>query len=146
MQTPTRNLPRRPLVTTREARSRAAGSERGRKSKYWCFTINNYDEDDIHVLRNIMDSGLITTYVVFGRELSQSGTPHIQGYMELKSRWDLKRLKRSFFNTAHFEARRGTPEEAAEYCKKDGDWEESGTRSSGIKGMLFTGPRINLIS
>lgn len=107
---------------------------RGRKSKYWCFTINNWDEMDVAVLRNIMDGGLVN-YLVFGREVGENGTPHLQGYVEFKSRWDLRRCQGNFVMGAHYEPRRGTPQEASDYCKKDGDWEESGTLSTGIIGL-----------
>lgn len=108
----------------------------GRKSRYWCFTLNNYDEGDIATLRNIMDGSALVSYLVFGREVGENGTPHLQGYVEFTTRWDLRRCQRSFLMGAHFEQRRGTPQEASDYCKKDGDWEEVGTLSRVTQGTL----------
>lgn len=132
-RTPPRRIRRFP--TEVEQNWRAPPRYRGRKSKYWCFTLNNYDEGDINQLRNLMDSGTLVSYVVFGREVGENGTPHLQGYVEFKTRWDLVRCTRSFLPRAHFEQRRGTPQEAADYCKKDGDWEQSGEISTGIIGL-----------
>ena len=44
-------------------------------------------------------------------------------------------------STAHWEAMRGTVDQAAEYCKKEGDWFEAGTKplnqvAKGERGKL----------
>jgi len=104
------------------------------KSKYWCFTLNNYTDDELEMLRNLV-GGHLTTYAVFGKEVGESGTPHLQGYFEFKSRWDLIRLRRWALDRAHYEPRRGTAEEASNYCKKDGDWEQYGTISISNQGI-----------
>ena len=60
--------------------------------------------------------------MVFGREGKQN-TPHLQGYMELTKSTRLNSIKTwAGFERSHLEARRGTPAEAAEYCRKEGDW------------------------
>jgi len=45
-------------------------------AKHWCFTMNNYSASDID--RLLSESPLIE-YIVFGKEISQTGTPHLQG-------------------------------------------------------------------
>jgi hypothetical protein len=88
-----------------------------------CFTINNYDDIDVNSLKLLFsDKG---KYLVYGHEVGDSGTPHLQGYIELKGQYVLNTLKK-YLPRAHIEARRGTPQEAAEYCKKDGDFIELG--------------------
>lgn len=64
-------------------------------------------------------------YVIYGRETGESGTRHLQGYIEFESAKPLGGV-RKILPKAHWEPRRGTPQEAAEYCRKEGDWTERG--------------------
>lgn len=116
-------------------RTRARTNTRGRKSKYWCFTLNNPSEGEVHVLNAIGVGDMLVSYLVFGHEVGENGTPHLQGYVEFKSRWDLVRCQQHFLVRAHYEQRRGTPLEASDYCKKDGNFEEWGILSRGISGI-----------
>ena len=63
--------------------------------------------------------------MVFGYEVGESGTPHLQGYIEFKGSKRFTTLKK-LFPRAHLEKRLGTADQAARYCKKDGDYEEYG--------------------
>lgn len=85
-------------------------------SKSWCFTINNPvigDEWDIDQLRESC------VYLVVGREVGESGTPHFQGFCVLSTPKSLRQIKQ-ILPRAHLEPRRGTVKQAADYCKKDG--------------------------
>lgn len=88
----------------------------------FCFTINNYSEEDYHNLLKIP-----AEYLIIGYETGEKGTPHIQGYIELKKRTRFETLKK-MMPRAHIETRKGTSAQAADYCKKDGKYEEWGTR------------------
>lgn len=89
------------------------------------YTLNNYSEEDIN---NIQTSPL-WTYTCYGKEVSKTGTPHLQGYMELKRRKRLSALKKlDTFKQMHIERRKGTQTEAINYCKKEGFFFEFGTR------------------
>lgn len=106
------------------------------QSKYWCFTLNNYKPNDVLLLRQLGRRDEVVTYLVFGREgrTTPAGTPHLQGYVELRRRLRLSQLKVLIGQRAHFERRRGTGKEAADYCKKEGDFEEYGTAPTGKDG------------
>jgi len=92
------------------------------QSRNWCFTINNYSIDDILFLEG---NKLNYSYIIFGLEVGENGTPHIQGYIEFNSVKRFTTIK-SQLPKAHLETRRGKQEQAINYCKKDGDWLEYG--------------------
>lgn len=91
------------------------------KTKYICFTLNNYTADEYKACEAVqVGPGGPTTYLVYALETSQSGTPHIQGYAEFLNRTTIAGFKKLFGSTRyHLEARRGTSLEASEYCKKE---------------------------
>lgn len=95
----------------------------------WCFTYNNYTEDDVARLEslggNLERSGL--RYLVFGREVGESGTPHLQGYCIFTSRRRLRSLRELIGERGHFEVSRGTPQQASDYCKKERNFIEFGS-------------------
>jgi len=90
------------------------------QSKHWCFTLNNPSEDDEST---VLEEH--STYLVIGKEVGEEGTPHLQGYVAMKSRKELTAMKK-LIPRAHWEISRGTPQEASDYCKKDGSFQESG--------------------
>jgi hypothetical protein len=82
--------------------------------KTYCFTINNVSPDCIPCLPSF------ATYVCFQPEIGESGTPHLQGYIELSKAMRISALKKlgSPWSLAHFEGRRGTQAQAIDYCRK----------------------------
>lgn len=89
-----------------------------RQTKNWCFTVNNYDG-------HTMDKVVGYTYCVVGKEVGESGTPHLQGFIQME-----KRVRRSGISkmlpTAWIDVMHGTALQAMMYCKKDGDYTECG--------------------
>lgn len=81
------------------------------KSKCWCFTLNNYSEEDY---QKIYDWDC--QYIILGREVGESGTPHIQGYVEFNSKRHFSALIK-IDSRIHWEVRKGTSKEAADYIK-----------------------------
>lgn len=87
-------------------------------SKHYCFTLNNPPLPDQEYQR-LFDDPLFS-YACFQREIGANGTPHLQGYFEVTKRMRITGLKKiDFLKTAHFEKRRGTRQEARDYCSKD---------------------------
>lgn len=88
----------------------------------WCFTINN-PEFAIHE----KDFPASVKYCVWQFEIGENGTMHFQGFIQFFGQQRLSALKK-IFPTAHFEKRRGTAEQARDYCMKEdsrieGPWE-----------------------
>lgn len=105
------------------------------KSRNWCFTLNNYSEEDIARLASLdfqKDSGQTTgftiKYMIFGEEVGESGTPHLQGYVCFKNQVRLGTLKSSISDRAHFEIAKGTVKHNYDYCSKDKEFKEFGVR------------------
>ena len=88
--------------------------------KHWCFTLNNYTEDDVATIRSIPSE-----YTCFGREVGESGTPHLQGYLSFRTKKRLSGVKK-LIPRAHWEAAKGNPSQNRAYCSKDGSFEEQG--------------------
>lgn len=64
------------------------------------------------------------SYVCFGKEVGENGTPHLQGYVTFKATWRLSALK-LLLPRAHWEQAKGNRAHNREYCSKDGDFWES---------------------
>lgn len=90
--------------------------------KRWCFTWNNPPDNWQEVFLPFRNgtSGPKLLQCVAYREVGASGTPHIQGFLVFNNTLRLSYLKRTFGTSIHFEVARGTNEEAAAYCRKDG--------------------------
>lgn len=94
------------------------------RAKHWCFTLNNWTAEDVAALQHASET---TVYLVFGRETGESGTPHLQGFVIFPAAVRLQTCKnRLGSDRFHVEVARGSPAQAATYCKKDGDFEEYG--------------------
>lgn len=97
------------------------------RTRNWCFTWNNYTIDDINTLFAAFGGAKSVKYLVIGKEVGDSGTPHLQGYIDFINARTLNGLKKLVSTKIHWEPRRGTWDQAVDYCKKDGDWTEIGT-------------------
>lgn len=97
------------------------------RSRSWCFTLNNYTEEDVTALRVFYQAGSVR-YLIIGREVGQEGTPHLQGYIVLHNARTLRGLKTILGDRYHLESSKGNSDQNYEYCSKDGDFEEHGER------------------
>ena len=97
------------------------------RSRGWCFTINNYTDDELNHLSKVGSDLNQCVYLVFGKEVSSTGTPHLQGFLYCKTKKSFKQAKGLLSDRAYVDASRGTPQEASDYCKKDGLVTEYGT-------------------
>lgn len=101
------------------------------RSRNYCYTLNNYVQDDVERLLHAYDDQKDVKYHVVGNETGDSGTPHIQGFIQFNDSKTFSAAKGWFTRVlshtrTHLEPMRGTPFQATEYCKKEGDWQEFG--------------------
>lgn len=99
------------------------------QSTRWCFTINNPTPED-HANLNELGSGLQRNglrYLIYGREVGDSGTPHLQGFFISDSRLRLRSVRHLFGERGHYECARASSDRAADYCRKDHDFTEFGS-------------------
>lgn len=91
-------------------------------AKRWCFTLNNYTDEEYCAIKAILQKKSLTW--IIGKEVGDSGTPHLQGYVEFTKKlrplglFDSKRI--------HFEKSKGDREQNYDYCSKDNDFECEG--------------------
>nr|WPR18786.1 MAG: hypothetical protein [Chemarfal virus 114] len=90
------------------------------KSYRWCLTLNNFTEVEYQGLK-----ACDCKYLVLGKEVGESGTPHIQGFIIFAGQQRLSAV-RKISARAHWEVTKGTARQASDYCKKDGDFLEVG--------------------
>lgn len=97
------------------------------QTKYWCFTLNNYTDAETTKLETLVERVGRVVFVCWGYERGEQGTPHLQGYLELGQRARLNTVKRILeLPRIHLEKRRGTRQQAIDYCRKDGDFHSFG--------------------
>ena len=81
----------------------------------WCFTLNNYTFKEFNEIESKVR--MFCRYAIIAKEVGESGTPHLQGYIEFKTRrrpigvFGLKRI--------HWERAKGSKTDNYLYCSKD---------------------------
>jgi len=93
------------------------------RSARWVFTINNYTDDTINSLNTLFaDTTRGVSYLIYGRETADTGTPHLQGYIVLKTRVRRSTITRLLGGHCFVEIAKGNNKQASDYCKKQHDW------------------------
>lgn len=102
------------------------------QGKYWCFTLNNPESNDAQRILSLVPEK--ASYIVIGNETGESGTPHLQGYVEFTKRLRGTQVSLLLGQRCHNERRKGSSSQAATYCKKDGNFLEKGEISISQQG------------
>lgn len=98
----------------------------GTRGRTWCFTLNNPNRTPEEVFASLDTDGKLR-YAIMQRERGAAGTEHYQGYCEFTAPLRFARVQTLIFG-AHIEPRRGTRDQARDYCRKEesrvaGPWE-----------------------
>lgn len=94
-------------------------------ARHWAWTLNNPTPEETLQAMKLFDPDKMK-YLVFGREVGEEGTPHLQGFVSFKKKQRFRLVKKQTFDRAHFEVARN-PLACIQYCKKDGAYEEFGS-------------------
>ena len=87
------------------------------RSRNFVITINNPTTESIDAVKQLK-----TKYIILGNETAPTtGTKHIQGFFMLTNPTTLTALRNKLVNNPHIESIKGTPKQAADYCRKEGD-------------------------
>lgn len=95
------------------------------RAKYVVFTANNYTPAGLEAISRLQVGAHVTretrlTYLVFQQEVAESGTPHLQGYLQIEKTIGIdsvtKFLKQVLGTHARTAKANGTHEEARDYC------------------------------
>lgn len=95
----------------------------GTRSRAWCFTLNNYTDEDCKVVEDASEQ---CEFVAVGKEEASTGTPHLQGYLYFKNARTFSSVTK-MIPRAHFEVSKGTPEQNLNYCSKSNLWIKKGS-------------------
>lgn len=86
------------------------------KFKRWTFTLNNFTDKDLNSLQNLSPE---PKFIIYGKELASTGTPHLQGYIEFTSQRTMTAVKKSIGNpTVHLEKAIADARTNVLYCSK----------------------------
>ncbi len=107
-------------------------------SRDYCFTV--YDTE-CPGLKPVVDLDKIN-YVVFGREICpETGRKHLQGYATFPRTIRIKGAQKVLgIGASHMEYKRGTRDQARDYCLKDGDFDEYGNFEPNTQKDIFNLP------
>lgn len=103
------------------------------RCRKWCMTLNNYTEDEYNNLVQVFTAKK-WTYVI-GKEVGESGTPHLQIFISSKNQITFECLKK-LNERLHIEKARGDVKQNLKYCSKDGDYETNIPEKKKIKDPL----------
>lgn len=85
-------------------------------ARNYCFTFNNYPDCLESFNAKLAE---YCTYSIYGKEVGESGTPHLQGYFQLKKKERLTGVAKKFPG-CHFAVAKGGYEANVDYCSKEG--------------------------
>lgn len=82
------------------------------------FTLNNYTQEEYNWLTTTWPQQV--SWLVIGKEISSTGTPHLQGACTLGRQMRFSTIKKLYgFKRCHIEQMYGTPQCSLTYCTKE---------------------------
>lgn len=94
------------------------------RHRSYCFTVNNYTEEDIVKLNSIE-----CKYIIFGKEIAPTTeTKHLQGYVQFSQGKSFTQIQEWLPAGTHIEVAKGSPAQNIAYCSKGDDYLERGER------------------
>ena len=90
------------------------------RSRRYIFVINNYTEEIFEKAKKYLSSK--SQYYIVGREVGESGTPHLQGYCEFKHQVFANTIYDKITKKMFLTKAKGNKNQNFIYCSKDGNY------------------------
>jgi len=90
------------------------------RSRNYTFTLNNYTQEHLTTLENLVEHKHVKG-IFYGKEIGESGTPHLQGFICFVILKSLKQCIKAIPG-AHVEIMKGSIDSNIAYCSKDNDF------------------------
>lgn len=90
------------------------------RSTAFIFTINNYTEQEIELVKRISNDIRVKKMIV-GMEVGEQKTPHLQGYIQFHKRQYRSNVSKWLNGKAFLQAAKRSPQENYKYCTKQGN-------------------------
>lgn len=94
------------------------------RCRKWIFTLNNYSDTESHSIKDFLSHN--AEQWIFGYEVGENGTPHLQGYMEFNNTRTDQSLRGHGFTRAFLQKARGNLLSNYNYCSKSNTFEYGG--------------------
>lgn len=104
--------------TSHQAQAKEGNTIKPKRGRFWAFTWNNYTLKDYNSITHWLKK-YCNDYRC-GKEIGESGTPHLQGYMSFKHQRTFDSLHNQW-PKMHIEFCKGSKKDNIMYCTKDGD-------------------------
>ncbi len=91
------------------------------RSKHYCFTLNNYTEDEYIVIKDYFVTNNKCKYII-GKEVGEMGTSHLQGYVSFENHVEFNTMKK-INGRMHIEIAKGDRLSNIKYCSKENNFE-----------------------
>lgn len=91
-------------------------------AKNWLFVLNNYDDNDISAISAKLRD--VAQVALFGAEVGEQGTPHLQGYVKFKVKCRPRShglTERIHWGDEKGRSCKGSQEDNVAYCSKEGN-------------------------
>lgn len=86
----------------------------------YCLTLNNWTEEEYQNIVSSFSSDSSNKWII-GKEVGESGTPHLQIFISFKKKQRFTAVKK-MCDRFHIEAAKGNQLQNIKYCSKDGDF------------------------
>jgi len=104
-----------PVILKESGSEPPTQAEKSFRYRNWSFTLNNYTEDEIAQITHYKNAKMSVW-----KEKGESGTPHLQGYVEFKNGLTLRSVKKHLGDRIHFETSYKCRAANLRYTQKEG--------------------------
>lgn len=84
------------------------------RARSWTWTLNNFTDEEEGAIQELE----CFKYLIYGKEIGENGTPHLQGFIQFATMKSLEQVKIILGPRVHLERSKGTPMSNRVYCSK----------------------------